>query len=39
MTKEEHRLIKERAKKLNLSIKEFLLLAVYNLVAPEQKES
>jgi len=32
MTKEEHHLIKERARKLNLSIKEFLLIAVYNLI-------
>jgi uncharacterized protein (DUF1778 family) len=30
-TKEEHKLIKEQAKKLGLSIKEFILLAVYNL--------
>lgn len=36
-TKEEHKLIKEQAKKLGLSIKEFILLSVYNLLEKDNK--
>ena len=32
MTKEEHILLKERARRLDLSIKEFILLATYDLI-------
>jgi hypothetical protein len=35
-TKEEHQLIKQQSKKLGLSIKEFILMAVYNLLNKEQ---
>jgi uncharacterized protein (DUF1778 family) len=35
-TKEEHKLIKQQAKNLGLSIKEFILMAVYNLLDKER---
>jgi len=37
LTKEEHKLIKDRAKQTGLSIKEFILLSVYNLIENNPK--
>jgi len=37
LTKEEHRLLKDRANQTGLSIKEFILLSVYNLIENNPK--